>query len=256
MGVHRSDADDVRRHDLAPDRVGCTDDCGVLDGGMLAECIFHFTRIDVEAPSDDELAGAAHEVHIAVCIEVADVTRTEPAVGGEGSSGRLGSSTPGRGSPTEPGRRSPRYGLDVSLTVSVMPYSSSTSTPLALRMSCHNVGSNGAEPLTASLSRASSLILGEAARRANIVGTPKNIVASWSPIASKTWSTSNDGSMIAVAENGALRPAGYARGVGETFVLLTTVMWPMARLKSPSLRRRSWLASARADVCGALGAPG
>ena len=37
------------------------------------------------------------------------------------SRGASRSETPGSGKPTVPGRRSPSYGLDVSITVSVMP---------------------------------------------------------------------------------------------------------------------------------------
>ena len=36
------------------------------------------------------------------------------------------SDTPGSGKPTVPGRRSPSYGLETSMIVSVMPYRSST----------------------------------------------------------------------------------------------------------------------------------
>src|SRR4030088_2287784 len=53
---------------------------------------FHldFLRIDVVASADYQILGAAHDVHVTVAIDAAEVTRLEPAIGGEFAPGFLG----------------------------------------------------------------------------------------------------------------------------------------------------------------------
>ena len=58
--------------------------------------------------------------------------------------------TPGKGLPTEPGLRSPSYGLESAMPISVIPYRSKSFCPVRLNQVSCTVAGSAADPETIS----------------------------------------------------------------------------------------------------------
>src|SRR5688572_25450564 len=64
---------------LTPERVGQGEDASLADGGVGAEHALDLCGIDVLAAGDDHVVTAVEDVEVAVGVEVAGVTRVQPA---------------------------------------------------------------------------------------------------------------------------------------------------------------------------------
>src|SRR6185312_3813680 len=65
---------------LAPMGIGLTADASLADRWMCQEYAFDFGGIDILAAGDDQIRAAIEDVKIAVCVEIAQISGTEPAI--------------------------------------------------------------------------------------------------------------------------------------------------------------------------------
>ena len=65
---------------LAPRRVGKSHHAGVLHIRMPSQGGLDFVGVDVDAAGDDPIGTAAHDVQMAICVELSEVVRSEPTV--------------------------------------------------------------------------------------------------------------------------------------------------------------------------------
>src|SRR5690606_37519130 len=75
--------DHDRDADLAEVRVRHADHGALRHAGHVVEVAFDFGRVDVVAAADDQVLAAAHDGDVAALVDLADIARPEPAVGGE-----------------------------------------------------------------------------------------------------------------------------------------------------------------------------
>lgn len=75
--------DDESVSDLAPTVIGCGDDRGLGDCGVIEECGFHLSGVDVLPAGDEHVLQSVDDEEEPVGVEVADVAGVEPATGGE-----------------------------------------------------------------------------------------------------------------------------------------------------------------------------